>query len=287
MLEVGKVNVSSEIINSLYNEGELSIERVFSDNWEIDSCFVLLRSEETGQSAIGCIVNNRIKLVAQKGLEFKGLTPKDLEQTCFFHALKEFDLVVGVGSAGTGKTTISLAYALDQLFKHSRKIVLCKPTHFVGISSNAIAPIPGDHRDKMEGYISSYLVALKRLFGRTYEHHLYQLEEEESLTFMPIELVRGMEFEDCTLIIDEAQNTTLHELMSIISRVGKNSKCIVLGDLEQVDTTQRHEETGLCQLVNSNAFFENEYVSGVRLKGQHRGKLAQFASLVLSEYTTS
>ena len=281
MLEIQRIDTTTATINQLYKKGLISKEGLLDDM--DDHCgFYVLKSEEGG-SALGVSVDDKIERVDAKGLEWQGFKPKDAEQTCFFYALKRFPLVVGLGEAGTGKTTIALAYAITQLFRNERKVVLVKPTTFVGRKSNAIAAVPGDHRDKLEGYISSYLVVLKRIFGTSFEHQLYQLEEEGKLSFMPLELVRGIEFQDSVVIIDEAQNTSPHELLSLISRVSESSQCIVLGDPNQVDTDTPRDETGLYVLSDSDSFLESNISAGIRLRTQHRGPLATLASEIIKE----
>lgn len=281
MLEIQMLEVSTEHVNKLHKRGEILKEGLI-DDMEDAQGFYLLKSE-TGASALGFSEGDKILRVDVKGIEYQGLKPKDAEQTCFFYALKNFPLVVGLGEAGTGKTTIALAYALHQLFRKEKKVVLVKPTTFVGRKSNAIAAVPGDHREKLEGYISSYLVVLKRIFGTSFEHQLFQLEEEDKLTFMPLELVRGIEFRDTVVIVDEAQNTSPHELLSLISRVAEDSQCIVLGDPNQVDTEMARDETGLYTLSDSESFLESIYSAGIRLRSQHRGPLATLASQIISE----
>jgi len=255
MLEIQVLDTTTERVNVLHKKGQIEKEGLVDPMMDGQGFYIL--KSETGASALGFSLDDKISRVDVKGLEYQGLKPRDAEQSCFFYALKNFPLVVGLGEAGTGKTTIALAYALTQLFRQEKKVVLVKPTVFVGRKSNAIAAVPGDHREKLEGYIASYLVVLKRIFGTSFEHQLFQLEEEGKLSFMPLELVRGIEFNDSIVIIDEAQNTTPHELLSLISRVAEDSQCIVLGDPNQVDTDTPRHETGLYTLAWSDAFLDS------------------------------
>lgn len=279
MLELQTIECSKNIVSELHKTGFLNPEDF---NLDPNSNYFLFKSED-GSSAIACLNADTLSRVNMKGVMLSGMKPRDITQSCFFHALKNFELVVGLGAAGTGKTSISMAYALHQMFRNDLNIVLCKPTVFVGKRSNAIGAIPGDHREKMAGYIDSYLVSMRKILGDSAEHHLYQMEEEGKLQFQPLELIRGMHFEDTVLIIDEAQNCSPHELMSVISRVGENSSCIVLGDPSQIDTGARWKETGLFALVYSDAFFESDFSVGIKLTGQYRGPMAQLAAEVLSE----
>lgn len=287
MLEVETIEVGAEPINLLYKRKYLDCKDLDDHHAELLSRlgkrFYILRSGS--QSALVlCWGSGAFELVDKK-LTFKGLEPRDAAQSCMFHSLKNRQLTVALGEAGTGKTTIALAYALDCLFKKGMKIVLCKPTVFVGIKSNAIAPVPGDHREKIAGYIESYMTAFRRLLGDTFEHHLYELEESGQIIFQPLELVRGMQFENAVVIIDEAQNTSPHELMSVLSRIDESCRTVVLGDSCQVDTLTPFVETGLGALVDSYEFADCDFASGISLTHNYRGPMALLAAGVLREYS--
>lgn len=279
MFDLQEVITTKKVIDRLYRTNKLELD-ILADNTHN---FYLLKTENGTQSGLVANLGDELALVSTKSIEYQRLKPRDVGQSCFFWALSNFDMVVGLGSAGTGKTTVSLAYALNQMFRHDKTIILCKPTVFVGQKSNALGAIPGDHREKMEGYIDSYMTALRKILGESAEHHLYQMEEDKKLIFVPLELMRGQHFENCTIIIDEAQNTSPHELMTTISRVGEHSTVIVLGDPAQVDTDCRFKETGLHALINSDAFFDCPFASGVKMTGQYRGPMATLADNVLKE----
>ena len=289
MLEIEVIESEPSTINRVYKQRRLAISEMSeheADVWAgLYEGFYILKSA-TGQSALVLFWGdeNRVELVETKGLTFRGLEPRDAAQSCMFHSLKTRQLTIALGEAGTGKTTIALAYALDSLFKRNMNIVLCKPTVFVGVKSNAIAPVPGDHREKMAGYIESYMTAFRRLLGDTFEHHLYELEEQGRIIFQPLELVRGMQFENSVVVIDEAQNTSPHELMSVLSRIDESCRTIILGDACQVDTRDPFDKTGLGVLVESRAFAECDFAAGVRLTQNYRGPMALLAADVLREY---
>ena len=288
MFQIIQRSAEPSFINRLYKRKRLELRELSEqdqESWEsCESSFYLLKSESTGQSALALFWGDDVvELVETKGIEFKGSTPRDAPQACMFHSLRTRQLTVVLGEAGTGKTTIALAYALHQLFKKDKNIVLCKPTVFVGLKSNAIGAIPGDHREKMAGYIDSYLTSMRRILGDTFEHHLYELEEEGRITFQPLELVRGQQFEKSVVIIDEAQNTSPHELMSVISRLDETSTCVVLGDPYQVDLGLSFSETGLGALVESEALEFSDISAGITLTTNFRGPLALLASEVLKE----
>lgn len=289
MLEIQTIEATPALINSLYKRKTVKFQDLEEQEREVwekrPSQFYVLKSEATNQSAMVLLWGKEVlELVESKGVSFRGQEPRDAAQHCFFHSLKHRQLTVALGEAGTGKTTIALAYALESLFKREMNIVLCKPTVFVGVKSNAIAPVPGDHREKMAGYIESYMTAFRRLFGDTFEHHIYELEEDGRIIFQPLELVRGQQFTNSVVIIDEAQNTTPHELMSVLSRIDETCRTIILGDGSQVDTLTPFEETGLGVLVESGEFSDCDFAAGITLTHNYRGPMALLAAGVLREY---
>ena len=103
------------------------------------------------------------------------------------------------------------------------------------------------------------------------------------MEFSAVELCRGRHFEDSIVILDEAQNLSLHELLSVVSRVADSSQLILLGDPQQIDTKRRWKESGLYQVLNSEAYYESEDVNGIRLETTYRGRLSELASEILYE----
>jgi predicted ribonuclease YlaK len=110
------------------------------------------------------------------------------------------------------------------------------------------------------------------------------MEEKGKLLFQPLELIRGLNFDNHVVIIDEAQNTNAHELLSLISRVGEHGQCIVMGDPSQIDLDKMSwRDSGLYKLLTSDAFFDGTICTAIKLKTQYRGPLAVLAQDVLDE----
>jgi len=107
--------------------------------------------------------------------------------------------------------------------------------------------------------------------------------KRKDLQYLPVELSRGATYDNCTFVLDEAQNFSWLELLTIISRIGENSKMIVLGDLQQIDTDDYYDETGLWKLVNSKAFKESSLTSYVQLETQYRSKITKLITEVDNE----
>jgi predicted ribonuclease YlaK len=280
MYQIQEIEADPTLIDRLHKDGHIEREAVHeSDDM---GGFYLFKAGK--KSALAVAEGDRIVRVVDPGFAPQGVKPRDKEQLCMMWGLHNMDLTVVLGAAGTGKTTLSIAYALQQAFRHDKNIVLSKPSCFVGGSSNAIAAVPGDAREKIAPYVESYMVPMRRILGDHAEHYLAEWEEKGRLMFQPLELIRGMHFEDTVVILDEAQNTTPHELMSFISRVGEGCTCIIMGDSSQIDADYPWRESGLYVLLESNAFFDDPISCCIRLKGQYRGPLAALAAEVLEEF---
>lgn len=281
MFEVETIEVPKSTITQLCKEGYVTSEKI--GQIPVYAKFVNLRS--SGQSVLGYLRgDNTLERIVTKDLGFQNIRPKDLEQNCFMWGLKNKPVNVCLGAAGTGKTTIALSFAVNSLFKLDKKIILTKPTTFVGTKSNAIAAVPGDERDKLRPYVDSYMPGLEKILGRDAANFMFQWEESGQLQFRAVELMRGQHFEDSVIILDEAQNLGLHELCSVVSRVGPNSTIIVLGDPAQIDTGELWYDTGLYKFSDSDTVSKSDLVSLVKLEKQYRGPIAQLCSEVLEEY---
>ena len=284
MFEVETIEVPRSTITKLCREGIVTSDKL----GQIPVYSKYLNLKCSGQSVLGYLRgDNQLEFITTKDLGFQNIRPKDLEQNCFMWGLKNKPVNLCLGAAGTGKTTIALSYAVHSLFRDERNIILTKPTIFVGTKSNAIAAVPGDERDKLRPYVDSYMPGLEKILGRDAANFMYQWEESGQLQFRAVELMRGQHFENSVVILDEAQNLSLHELCSVISRVGPNSTIIVLGDPAQIDTGEHWFDTGLYQFADSDSVSKSDMISLVKLEKQYRGPIAKLCSEVLEEYNPS
>lgn len=165
-----------------------------------------------------------------KKIEVKCLGTKQKELK---KAIENNDITIAIGPAGTGKTYLSLITSLHLLKSQPqyRKIVLIKSV--TTIKGEELGFLPGTLQEKMEPYMWSYLGNLNKIFGdRTTSQ---KMMEAGMITIEPIAYVRGNTMDNSIVIIDETQNIDLHTFKTIITRIGKNSKMIFLGDIEQID----------------------------------------------------
>jgi phosphate starvation-inducible PhoH-like protein len=160
--------------------------------------------------------------------------PKSPHQAEYLRAMVEFDLVVGIGPAGTGKTYLAVAQAVDALMSgRVARIVLTRPAVEAGES---LGFLPGNYKEKVNPY-------LRPLYDALYEmvpaERVRRLIDNEVIEVAPLAFMRGRTLSDAYLILDEAQNTTLLQMKMFLTRLGWNSKAIVTGDITQIDLASR------------------------------------------------
>lgn len=250
---------------------------------------VLLVSElDEKKTAIAKVLKNGMlkKIKASERMVLSDIRPKDYKQQIFIDQLLDPRILLNLalGPAGTGKSLLACSFALQDSDEHKRKIYLSKPTAFVGEGDNAFGPVPGDRDMKLAPYIEHYMMAFKKILGqKNSSGYLEMMIQKEIINFAPIEYIRGCSFDDAVVILDEVQNLTWHELKTVISRMGQNTKLILLGDPYQIDVPLKLEDTGLYKLVNSDTFRSSHISSGVFLTEQHRGPIARLAAEIDKE----
>lgn len=188
------------------------------------------------ESKIYQIINNMSEPVEQ-GLEFqhvkaplRQVTAKSRSQSDYMNAIDTHDVVFGVGPAGTGKTYIAVAKAIDALLSDEvRRIVLIRPVVEAG---EHLGFLPGDIGQKIDPYLRPLYDALYELLGF---ERVNALAEKNSIELAPLAYMRGRTLSDAFIIMDEAQNTTVAQMKMLLTRTGFGSKVVVTGDLSQVD----------------------------------------------------
>jgi len=158
------------------------------------------------------------------------ITPKSLGQKAYIDAIRNFDVVFGIGPAGTGKTYLAMAMAVAELMKNSiARIVLTRPAVEAG---EKLGFLPGDLAEKVNPYLRPLYDALNDMvdFERA-----RRLVERGTIEVAPLAFMRGRTLNDCFVILDEAQNTTTEQMKMFLTRLGYGSKAVITGDVTQVD----------------------------------------------------
>jgi len=196
---------------------------------------VLRMSMENGREAP---VSERIVLPGVR----KIIQPKTSGQAAYLRLIAENDIVVGIGPAGTGKTYLAVAAAVDALSrKRVRRIVLARPAIEAGES---LGFLPGDMQAKVDPYLRPLYDALEDMMP---PERVQRALETRVIEIAPLAYMRGRTLADAFVILDEAQNATCLQMKMFLTRLGVNSRAVITGDKTQVDLPKR-EESGLTQI---------------------------------------
>jgi predicted ribonuclease YlaK len=180
------------------------------------------------------------------------IEPLTDNQRIFFEEYAKNKNMFGYGCAGTGKTFIALYLALkDVLSEHTpyEKVYIVRSL----VSTREIGFLPGDHEDKSSLYQIPYKNMVKYMFemssDQEFDQLYYNLKSQETISFWSTSFIRGTTFDNAIILIDEMQNLNFHELDSIITRVGQDSKIIFCGDVRQSDLVKTHERNGIIDFM--------------------------------------
>ena len=172
------------------------------------------------------------------------ISPRNANQAKMVTSFHNNDLTFALGPAGTGKTYIAIALAVAALKnKTARKIILSRPAVEAG---EKLGFLPGDMRDKIDPYLQPLYDALEDMLPAL---KLKEYMDSGTIQIAPLAFMRGRTLNDAIIILDEAQNTTTHQMKMFLTRLGMNGKMIITGDVTQIDLP-RHTRSGLLQALN-------------------------------------
>jgi phosphate starvation-inducible PhoH-like protein len=170
------------------------------------------------------------------------IRPRSKGQEQYIDAIRDSDIVVGIGPAGTGKTYLAVARAVEALhLKRVRKIILTRPAVEAG---EALGFLPGDIREKVDPYLRPLYDALEDMMPA---ERVRRAIEEQTIEIAPLAYMRGRTLSDAFIILDEAQNATTAQMKMFLTRLGLNSKTVVTGDKTQIDLPRR-SDSGLLEI---------------------------------------
>jgi PhoH-like ATPase len=232
-------NIESERIDRLYNEPEgIPVEEMDLPVTPDSHMFYILKNN--GSSALAHYNPVSRKVVRIMKQTTYGIDPRNAEQTFAIEALTNPDiqLVALTGKAGTGKTLLALAAALHQ-HKRYKQIFLARP--IVPLANRDLGYLPGDVKEKIEPYMQPLfdnLTVIKHKFSHQSPEfmRINDMIKEDKLVITPLAYIRGRSLSNIFFIVDEAQNLTPHEIKTIITRAGEDTKMIFTGDIEQIDS---------------------------------------------------
>lgn len=274
-------NVDVAIIDKLYSEGFCKAEE-FLDTAPIFNHYYILKNGKHSVLGYYNPVSELIERVEKIGAY--GIRPRNAEQIFALHALLNPDikLITLQGVAGTGKTLLALSGALEQK-REFRQIYLARPV--VPLSNKDIGYLPGDIKSKLNPYMEPLWDNLKMIQNQWEEtdkeyKKITEMVDSEKLMITPLAYIRGRSLSNIYFIVDEAQNLTPHEIKTIITRAGENTKIVFTGDIFQIDTPYLDTQSnGLSYLIDK--IKNNKLYAHITLEKGERSALANLANQLL------
>lgn len=275
-------DVDPSMINLLYDKGYCPPQEVLGKQLPMKNHYYIVKSGKKSVLAFYNSANGMVEQVEKRSAY--GIKPRNAEQAFAIHAVlkPEIKLVSMQGVAGTGKTLIALAAALEQKREY-KQIYLARP--IVPLSNKDIGYLPGDIKSKLNPYMEPLWDNLKFIQNQYSESDkeyskITEMVQNEKLVITPLAYIRGRSLSNICFIVDEAQNLTPHEVKTIITRAGENTKIIFTGDIHQIDTPYLDAQSnGLSYLIDR--LQNNELYAHITLEKGERSELANLANELL------
>jgi PhoH-like ATPase len=274
-------NLHGSTIDKLYQNGNCLPKEIGIKD-PVPNHYYILRNTNTSALAFYNALTKKIERI-EKRAAFR-IMPRNAEQVFALHAILNPDvkLVTLQGVAGTGKTLLALAAALDQK-RNFKQVFLARP--IVPLSNKDIGFLPGDIKSKINPYMEPLYDNLKFIQSQFSEKdkefkNITDSLDNEKLVIQPLAYIRGRSISNVCFIVDEAQNLTPHEVKTIITRAGQGTKIIFTGDIYQIDTPYLDAQSnGLSYLIDKVK--HHSIYAHVRLEKGERSELANLANDLL------
>jgi len=274
--------VSSQKISDMYKDGSCEVEDIRGLKDVKANQYYILKSSKN--SALSYYNPESQKMEKVEKRTAYGIRPKNAEQTFALHAIMNPNVRLATvqGVAGTGKTLLALAGALEQR-REFKQIYLARP--IVPLSNKDIGYLPGDIKSKLNPYMEPLWDNLKFIQNQFNENdkdftRITEMVSSEKLVITPLAYIRGRSLSNIFFIVDEAQNLTPHEIKTIITRAGENCKIVFTGDIYQIDTPYLDSQSnGLSYLIDR--IVQHPLYAHVTLVRGERSELANLANELL------
>lgn len=273
--------VQKETLDKLYSDGQLSYKEVVKER-PVDNGYFILKNGRTSTLAYFNPESENFERIEKRSMY--GIKPRNAEQTFAIDALNNpnIKLVTLQGVAGTGKTLLALSSAIEQA-RNYKQLLLARP--IVPLSNKDIGYLPGDIKSKLNPYMEPLwdnLKYIKNQFKETEKAYkkIEDMVNKEKLLVTPLAYIRGRSLSNVFFIVDEAQNLTPHEIKTIITRAGENTKIIFTGDVHQIDSPYLDSQSnGLSYLIDR--IKGNPLFAHITLEKGERSELANLANELL------
>ncbi|MGK7393630.1 MAG: PhoH family protein [Candidatus Cyclobacteriaceae bacterium M3_2C_046] len=275
-------DVDAESINQIYDNGFCQPADILKKKKPENNNYFILKGMRKSGLAFYNPISKNVEKVEKRPVY--GIKPKNAEQTFAIHAMlnPEVRLVSVSGVAGTGKTLLALASALEQRRNH-KQVYLARP--IVPLSNKDIGYLPGDIKSKLNPYMEPLWDNLKFIQNQFNESdkeytRITDMVNKEKLVITPLAYIRGRSLSNIFFIVDEAQNLTPHEVKTIITRAGENTKIVFTGDIYQIDTPYLDSQSnGLSYLIDR--IKGHPLYAHITLEKGERSELANIANELL------
>lgn len=275
-------NFSDDLIGKIHQEDSISIDEAKFVQKPISNDYFVLKGINNSVLARYDGENQRVQKVVKT--RAYGIKPRNAEQSFAMDALlrKDINLVSVTGKAGTGKTLLALAAALEQR-NEFHQIYLARP--IVPLANKDMGFLPGDAKEKIGPYMQPLfdnLTVIKQAVGVNSKDtaKIEEMLKEEKLLITPLAYIRGRSLSNVYFIVDEAQNLTPHEIKTIITRAGEGTKMIFTGDIEQIDSPYLDTKSNGLSYLTDKMKGQNVFAHINLVRGE-RSYLADLASKLL------
>lgn len=279
--EIQEVFVDDHLIDRLHTDKYIPSRDIdFKHDARTQEPFIV-RGLSPSSSALAVCKGDTISLVSSnpKMNDLVKIKPKNKEQAFALHFLldRNLPLVTMTGIAGTGKTFLTLMAGLSGIYEKTyKRIVISRPIQPVG---RDMGFLPGDIDDKMAPWIKPITDNFREGSGQD-ATYFDMMMGNGTIEVAPLAFIRGRTLNDSFIIVDEAQNASIHELKTLITRVGQNSKIVLLGDIDQIDTPHLDRSSnGLS--ITIDRFKDSHVAAHINLTKSERSELAAIASKIL------
>jgi PhoH-like ATPase len=260
-------------IDKLHSDGALRI-----DIPELKKNEFVVAKSPSEKSFIGINKDGVLKKLSRSVVNTIRLEPKNKEQKFAVEALMDesIPIVTLTGLAGSGKTFLAIMAGLEMIQAGTYdRIVITRSIQPVG---RDLGYLPGDVKEKMDPWLAPIMDNLRVAFKDT--SYFTMMMEKGVIEIAPLSFIRGRTFNDSVVLVDEAQNATIHELKTIITRIGAGSKIVLLGDTDQIDTPYINKRSNGLSIV-INKFADSHLHAHVHLNRGQRSEVATEASKIL------